>query len=423
MKKQIILDYIEKHERVFTVITNCFWFLTILVLTFCTPLESDDINHSYVFGTAEKFSRVSDLFRSISNYYMIWGGRAVSMVCIQLSILFPKFIFNMLNALVFIVIGNIILCYSKIGDEQKRSLNTLITLNIIFLCMWFLAPDFHETTLWLTGSITYMWENCIVLLFGYYYYKKYILISNSQKTEHANITITCVGMTILGFLAGFSAEASSCALMFGLLVYAIWAYKTHNNPNVIDWCGAIGAILGWACLIFAPGNFARSEYVSNQFESSNIIFNYMWRIVRETYYGARFLFVPLAIAVVIGVIARHNNNSKNKDVILYIISFISIYVMTFSNAFAWRIFQFPFFILTIIIARNSMTLLNKIKNEDHNIIKKAVFSGMSILYLLAIIEITFGAVTYKVTGQPFDRQTIYYAIGEQGIFPGNGASE
>ena len=70
-----------------------------------------------------------------------------------------------------------------------------------------------------------------------------------------------------------------------------------------------------------------------------------------------------------------------------------------------------------------MTLLNKIKNEDHIIIKKAVFSGMAILYLLAIIEITFGAITYKVSGQPFDRQTIYYAIGEQGIFPGNGASE
>ena len=48
---------------------------------------------------------------------------------------------------------------------------------------------------------------------------------------------------------------------------------------------------------------------------------------------------------------------------------------------------------------------------------------MPLLYLLAIIEITFGAVTYKVSGQPFDRQTIYYAIGEQGIFPGNGVSE
>ena len=70
-----------------------------------------------------------------------------------------------------------------------------------------------------------------------------------------------------------------------------------------------------------------------------------------------------------------------------------------------------------------MTLLNKIKNEDYTIIKKAAFSGMSILYLLAIIEITFGAVTYKVSGQPFDRQTIYYEIGEQGIFPGNGVSE
>lgn len=105
------------------------------------------------------------------------------------------------------------------------------------------------------------------------------------------------------------------------------------------------------------------------------------------------------------------------------ISFVSIYGMTFSNAFAWRIFQFPFFILTIIIARNCMMLLNKIKNEYHIIVKKAVFSGISILYLLTIIEITFGAVTYKVSGQPFDRQTIYYAIGEQGIFPGNGVSE
>lgn len=97
--------------------------------------------------------------------------------------------------------------------------------------------------------------------------------------------------------------------------------------------------------------------------------------------------------------------------------------MTFSNAFAWRFFQFPFFILTIIIARNSMMLLNKIKNEDHTILKKTVVSGMSILYLLAIIEITFVAVVYKVSCQPFDRQTIYYVIGEQGIFPGNGVSE
>ncbi len=82
----------------------------------------------------------------------------------------PKFIFNIVNPIVFLIVSGIIY---KLTNFSKQKFNTIRLLFIVMLIVLF-VPRFGETILWETGSINYLWTFGIMLTFISIYHWKII---------------------------------------------------------------------------------------------------------------------------------------------------------------------------------------------------------------------------------------------------------
>ncbi len=162
MKRQIE----EQKGRILWIIINISVFCLILLLTYITPFYADDLMNKKIFGTETDIQNVGDVAESVKSYYISWGGRASAQFLIQIFQLFDKRLFDIVNAFVYVAVAYVI--YKYIEPDRKR--NNVLLLFIHFM-LWFFMPTFGGEAVWLTGSITYLWELLIVLSFGLVYYR------------------------------------------------------------------------------------------------------------------------------------------------------------------------------------------------------------------------------------------------------------
>lgn len=74
-----------------------------------------------------------------------------------------KFVISFFNALVFIMLIYLIYWHSQ-REVRKFNSDVMILLLLIFFC-WTSLPNFGETTVWLIGSVNYLWTTVIILIF------------------------------------------------------------------------------------------------------------------------------------------------------------------------------------------------------------------------------------------------------------------
>lgn len=417
-----------------SVISICsFWFVIIAYLSYKMPFFVDDFIQSKSFATGEDIKSIGMIFESIKVSYQTFNGRAITMFFIQLMLYLPRLVFAICNALVYVALANLVTKYITVGDTSNKWSNWILSL--VFICMWFFMPDFAEVVIWPSGCITYMWMNLIILSFGYLYYKDYLDKRKESAVSRTTNIVTIIGYIVLGFFAGWSAEASAGAVIFGIMLYLIWSVVTKNKLGLEKWLGFLACITGYFMLIFAPANRVRVSDAESATVTRSFIATYGYRFARETYYMFIFLLVPIAISVALYVFARKNGNNqkenfildickeiaKGKEALFWLIAFASIYVMTFSAGFANRIFQFPLFMLIIAMGISMVAIIDRI-DEDKIVIrlKKAIGSLCLILMILAVTEVVAGTLYSKAHNSFFDRQMIYYNLYDtQGIMPEN----
>lgn len=415
-------------NKIILFISNLFWFSVIAFLSYKMPLWGDDFIHGKSFATGEVITSIEMAIESVKVSYQVFNGRLITMFLIHLMMLFPRPVFVVCNALVYIALANLLAKYINCGTTNSKN---VAQLNMIFLFMWFLMPDFAEVTLWLSGCVTYMWMNLVVMGFGYLYYRD--LFTDQEKVAPISFSkiIRLVIFGVFGVFAGWSAEASAAALLFGLFLYFVWAIRNKKIIALEKWVGALACLFGYVMLIFAPANRIRITNADSTAAQSNVISTYFFRIARETYYAFILLLIPIAISIAIYIISlkktgERNDNffaiilsemGKGKEILFWIIGFISIYVMTFSAGFANRIFQFPFFMLIIAIGKSCYSIAIQIGNSEIvPRLKKAFGVFCVILMFLAVVESSVGVVAAKSHNSFFDRQVVYYYLFDyQGV--------
>ncbi len=355
-------------------------------------------------------------------------------------LLLPKVVFNFLNAFIYVVtvnlISKIVLVSDKFLQNKKKE---EILLFIMFLFMWFFVPDFSEVVTWLTGSITYLWMNCIVIACGLLYYKNFIHINdidNVIKKKDFNIA-KIIGYILIGFFAGCSSETSACTLVLALFLYLVYCFRHNKRLFLYEWCGLIFVIVGFLVLMLAPGNFERATYVKFASESTNMLFNYIFRIGRETFYVLRFMTIPLAIELLLFCISNRNRKVKDilngitngKELFFLMLSFVSIYVMTFSSGFAIRIFQFSFIMLFIAMGISICRIYDMIESKFAMVfsrVYKVLLNFLCMLLLFVLVEVITGSLYARQSGSFFEREMYYYYIDDKNtsdLLPGNGINK
>lgn len=295
-------------------------FIMMLVLNLLTPLIADDYSYSLNLDNT-KINSFMDVINYQWWHYFNWGGRTIAHTIAQVFLLFPKYLFSIINPLIYIAL--IYLMYLHIrGNREDKPLYLLI----IHLALWFLLPVFGQTCLWLIGSCNYLWTTVLILWFLWIYRK------NTKDISKLKI----LGLFFLGILAGWTNENTAAGLVIILIGYLI-IQKLENKNNKISKLqiiGLIGVLLGFALMILAPGNYIRNEeFQDNTF----IIIKLIKRAVEITLSAENYL-LPIIIGIVVLIsIKVYYKKKVEKDSWVFIAGGISTaYAMILSPTFPER---------------------------------------------------------------------------------------
>ncbi len=198
---------------------------------------------------ARRVNSFEDIFYSQWSHYFTWGGRTPAHILVQFFLWQGKELFNLANALVFLLLLMEIAWLSMGGN---------ITLKIpvrrmlwIFFVVWTFTPDFCPIMLWLTGSCNYLWMIVIVLAFLLPWVRWYFHGENNSIK-----ILKTIYMLAFGILAGWTNENTICWIIL-ILAFVIW--KMMKKKIISYWMisGWIGLCMGYSFMMLAPGNYAR----------------------------------------------------------------------------------------------------------------------------------------------------------------------
>lgn len=196
-----------------------------------------------------------DLIQSVQNHTRLFNGRFVAHTWVMTMMQFPKTVFNVVNALVFVVVGWLMNIH--VFGKQRIKVGFLA---LTFTLMWFGLPDYGTTILWLSGAINYLWMALIYLLFLLPYRFNY-------QAHHP--TLMAVGMSILGFLAGATNENTAPLTLFIALAFTLFDWQ--KSQLAWKWCGGLFGALGF--YIMVKSGSQQIAVRGKQFEIGKLIQN------------------------------------------------------------------------------------------------------------------------------------------------------
>lgn len=205
-------------------------------------------------GPREKISSVSDIFLSQWNHYLYWGGRTFSMLFIQLFAWQGKYLFNIANTIVFVLLI-LAIYFLALGKNASLKDNKLCLLWAI-IGLNFGVLDYVTTMLWLTGACVYMWTGLFVCAF----LLPYVFALSDKSFWQKPPLFAFLLMATAGLIAGWSEEGASLSMLFML---SIILYLLRKEKRITIWMktGAFFSLVGCLFLMLCPGSIEREKFM------------------------------------------------------------------------------------------------------------------------------------------------------------------
>jgi len=238
----------------------CFFVLLVIIgcimllLNAHTPLMMDDFDYSFSWATGERLAGIGDVMRSQAVHYRIWGGRSVVHALAQMFLYWGKGIFNVINALMYLVL---LLEISALASPKEKRLSCTMLL-FSHMALFFLVPFFGTAFLWLDGACNYLWGTVIALI--------PLLIHKKALDEGGRPFGGMAGWALLPvcFLAGWTNENTACSVFAVVCLMLIISVLEGRKVRVWQWASLAAQLLGMAVMLLAPGNYARASEVSGR---------------------------------------------------------------------------------------------------------------------------------------------------------------
>lgn len=323
-------------SRYLSIVKNNIFFICFFItlgiflfsLNYFTPYWNDDYHNSFVYGTLNRISNLSDIYNNQIRLYNFWTGRVVSTFFITIFVFLGKSIFNVINTI--FIIGFVYLLAAHvpkniITNKYKHILMLIAT----FLLFWFCAPVIGETVFWMTGSIVYLWSMVFTLLFFHlltrYEYDKAI---NRKDKKHILLKIIVIG---LGFIAGNSIEnLGSISILFLIALFCYQKFYLKNKLPIIFYISTLSTFTGFCVLIFSPGNFVRMSKSPGKDDSMLMLQNFLKSllvIIKEQH----LLFILFLVLFIISSFLIIKRKEKFKEDIAYISLSLTLIILGFSS--------------------------------------------------------------------------------------------
>jgi hypothetical protein len=129
-----------------------------------------------------------------------------------------------------------------------------------------------------------------------------------HRLEASAGPVKLFGIAVFGVVAGMCNEHTGPTLLLAILAYLAWNWRAHRVHVPLGWAAALGVIVGYALLFFAPGQNQRYDGIGEKY---TVIEQVIVRgisgnldIFQGLFYAAAPLLVVLVAIIAVGSLAR-----------------------------------------------------------------------------------------------------------------------
>ena len=223
-------------------------FLVMLLFTALTPMAADDYSYCFSWVDNARMRSILQIFPSMAVHRQLTNGRVVAHFLVQLVLLAPKVLFNILNACAAVLLLRLFERYFPGRSPWQQVLLTALGALLLFNQM----PSFGQVALWLDGSINYSWG----ILFFLLYLLPYASLWLGEQEDAG--PLKRLGFLLLALLVGAYSENGSLATLFAAFCLTLLAVLREKKLRPLPLAGLVLGLVGYVFLMTAPATGSRS---------------------------------------------------------------------------------------------------------------------------------------------------------------------
>ena len=206
-----------------------------------TDLIADDYRYCFSYADDTRIESVAQIFPSMAAHRHSMNGRVVPHFLVQLFLMLPKGVFDVVNALFFAL-----LVWLLHELAVGKGLPNPVLACVLFFAFWAFQPDFGQVFLWLTGSVNYLWCGVFSLLW-------LLPMVKSFRDDKEPGRVLRVLYVLLSFPVGAYSENGTVALVAMWLAFALadWVWF-KKRPALWKVLALISMLAGFAYMMSAP---------------------------------------------------------------------------------------------------------------------------------------------------------------------------
>lgn len=328
----------------------------------------DDLWYSTNLATGETLSGISDVFQGQVWHYLNWGGRSVTHTLLQFILMGGELFADILNSFVTILLAFICCIFVK---KEHRAFSFALSFSLFIA----FNPSIQYSMFWQSGSANYLYSTCWILIFAYVFLRP---VKDETKLTLSGINIWIVPLALI---TGWSNENMGPASFCLALMCVLYLWKNKKiRPKLWMIEGILFSLLGSVLCILAPGNFVRSEFVTE-----NTIFDVIRDRALSMLTGGCSFLLPSFLTLLFLIIVSHyycGQKLTADETILLITAILAYGAMILSPHFPDRA-SFGIMVLNIVLSCRFMAKIAEYyKNfSKYMTIFYAVTMVYSVLYL------------------------------------------
>ncbi|MBQ8279980.1 MAG: hypothetical protein IJZ23_09095 [Roseburia sp.] len=313
--KKKLIPFLKEHKQF--VAGVAILFAVSFLYNTLSPYTTDDYGYMFSAVTGDRITNVFQIFPSLWDDYLNIHGRVVPHFFLQIFLIGPKWIFNIVNAGMYVALIWLMLSVTK----QKVRKNLLFWIAVP-VALWTYVPAYGQVFFWMSGAVNYSW--CYV--FALIYLKVYISLYFQPEKLLTKKQLT--GLCIYSFFFGAYSELVSFPVVFVSFLLlclvmkekgTIKGYWTYAIPMVT-------AAAGYLTMLLSPAQGSRKGDLA-----LGAIFKKFIDIFETYYQVAETMLVVWAILLVIAICYSVNRKKIIVSIALVVINFISMAMLSVAS--------------------------------------------------------------------------------------------
>ena len=293
-------------------------FLFLFVCNVLTKYMVDDFAYLYSFRTGQRIASVFDIFPSMAAHAQYMNGRLIPHFLVQLFTLPPAWVFDLVNAGMFILQIWTIVRVAGGGYTWKEPILCLFA----FFTLWLYEPMFGQVNLWQDGAVNYLWSVVFGLGFLSLFARAYLHGEEAPPKKKIYF--------LLAFAAGaYSETVSAAAIFMAAVLVLLRAIEHQKAPEKYLISLICVAFLGYVSIYLAPAQWA------NKFAGSGGMLESFKGALRM-YMDFRILLVAFFVLFIYNLSVGASHRQLLLACTLLAGSLVANFMMTFASYYPSR---------------------------------------------------------------------------------------